>query len=1041
MARLKLFIVAAFLNAAIWGQTVPSALLVVRQYNITSASQYIDNRPNSRQSNSHSFCATGSGTWSMRLEYSDTSASGPYTSLGSSATVTNTSTNCIGFGLGYHAFIRLNPLVGSPTGTYTGWKDAFMQGGGSTGTALGSGMVLMTHDTTGAWSVLDPFGLPISTTGSTCQGLQEAINYAHTNGYELVVEGGGVLPPPGNQDHSLLTCTAPITIPTSHNSGYHFHNVDLKFTGSAAADFITFDTADDLYFDFNGQIIYSGNAAAIRFLAVNDNGETYIGFTSCRFWVHTIAIVNSGTLAPESTHGTAVRISPTNGSFINNSMDVLEINGGLIGVQVDNPAGGQSVNLNQFRSTAFHGQGQASILVGTSAGAAGAIYGNQWDMQLNPTSGGIGADIWGGQNDGNGTGGDFYRLSIAGGSTGVRLNSSAVKNTLLITRNAATTRITDSSTLKDNLFAEAWQRGAGAPTNNCYVGQLYFNTSALAGQNLYGCTSTNVWTVEAGSGTGSVTVLSGTTDPSSGPISCTPVGTGTVTVYFRTDTSPRQYWWCDTLNHWQYIFSSATGFLASTNGGLNVNASAFTGILKMTSGTASVATAGTDYAVATNGTNGQGLTSNGAGGFGTAVTFAPSATTDALNASNISSGTLGNARLGANVVRTDQTNTYTTGSQNFQSATSLTLPAAASLTASANQIGVDSSTGYYHINVSATDRILPYRATTLPTNGNCVQWGALGILAEAASSCGSGGGSGAICTVVRTSSTVMTVATSASASAPCILAIGNKSYLFTTAVTFTISANGGTGYIYMTSAGGITIGYGGGTFAGGNVTTVGGTATFGVTAFPDDALPLAIVTATTATWDVAITQEKPESSGMPIFLAGSNIVLTKTNTSITIASSGAPSNDLSLDFPAHSGYYGASTPNGIPSIAFTTSAGARTQYYDFVVPPSWTGTLADVRLWIASDGTDATKTYRLTVSVGCSGIAGGAIVYNAGSNFSMNDSATQYVAIGTTVTSVNITNCVAGGLMVLRVVDEGTTAAVYTSPSNHFLFAGSMKWH
>lgn len=363
-------------------------------------------------------------------------------------------------------------------------------------------VVRMVHDAAGVWTVADPNGTAINIAGSTCQGLPEAIAYAHTNGYSLVVDGGGVLPPPGNQDRSLLTCTAPLSIPTAHNNGYRFYNVDLKFTGSASSDFITFDSADDLTFEFEGQIIYSGNAAAVRFLATNDNGESYIGVTSSSFHVHTIAIVNAGTLAPESTHGIGVRLSATNGAIINSSFDFLEINGGLTGIQIDNPAGGLSVNLNQFKSTAFHGQGTAGVLVGTSAGAAGSIYGNEWDMQLNPTSGAVGVDVWGGQNDGNGTGGDFYRLSIAGGSIGVRLNSSAVKNTFLISRNAATTRITDNSTLKDNLFVEPWQRGTGVPAMNCYTGQMFFRTDATAGSNIYGCTSPNVWTLQSGSGTG-----------------------------------------------------------------------------------------------------------------------------------------------------------------------------------------------------------------------------------------------------------------------------------------------------------------------------------------------------------------------------------------------------------------------------------------------------------------------------------------------------------------------------------------------------------
>lgn len=44
-----------------------------------------------------------------------------------------------------------------------------------------------------------------------------------------------------------------------------------------------------------------------------------------------------------------------------------------------------------------------------------------------------------------------------------------------------------------------------------------------------------------------------------------------------------------------------------------------TGIVKVTAGSAGLAVAGADYAVATNGTSGQVLVSNGAGGFGTAV--------------------------------------------------------------------------------------------------------------------------------------------------------------------------------------------------------------------------------------------------------------------------------------------------------------------------------------------------------------------------------------------------------------------------------------
>jgi len=72
-----------------------------------------------------------------------------------------------------------------------------------------------------------------------------------------------------------------------------------------------------------------------------------------------------------------------------------------------------------------------------------------------------------------------------------------------------------------------------------------------------------------------------------------------------------------------------------------------TGILKNTTATGvpSIAVAGTDYSVATNGTNGQALTSNGTGGFGTAVTLATVATSG--SASDLTAGTLAAARGGA----------------------------------------------------------------------------------------------------------------------------------------------------------------------------------------------------------------------------------------------------------------------------------------------------------------------------------------------------------------------------------------------------------
>jgi hypothetical protein len=51
------------------------------------------------------------------------------------------------------------------------------------------------------------------------------------------------------------------------------------------------------------------------------------------------------------------------------------------------------------------------------------------------------------------------------------------------------------------VFTKPLQSGASLP-GTCAVQQLFWLTTATAGQNLYGCTATNTWTLEGGSGAG-----------------------------------------------------------------------------------------------------------------------------------------------------------------------------------------------------------------------------------------------------------------------------------------------------------------------------------------------------------------------------------------------------------------------------------------------------------------------------------------------------------------------------------------------------------
>jgi hypothetical protein len=250
---------------------------------------------------------------------------------------------------------------------------------------------------------------------------------------------------------------------------------------------------------------------------------------------------------------------------------------------------------------------------------------------------------------------------------------------------------------------EAYAQGAVTP-GTCSVGQIFFSTTASAGQNLYFCGATNAWTQMSGAVStvfgraGTVTAQTG--DYTYAQISGTP-----------TALAPN---------------GPASGDLGGTYPSptvWQVNGAAIpsSGVLKANSSHQIVqATAGSDYAPATSGSSV--LKGNGSGGFASAtagtdymgvstpvqaaqmpaltgdcsttagslattcgktngVAFAASATTDATNAGNISTGTLSAARLPATAMQTSLSNTISGGTQDFHAAAH-TLPEATGLTAS-----------------------------------------------------------------------------------------------------------------------------------------------------------------------------------------------------------------------------------------------------------------------------------------------------------------------------------------------------------------------
>lgn len=194
------------------------------------------------------------------------------------------------------------------------------------------------------------------------------------------------------------------------------------------------------------------------------------------------------------------------------------------------------------------------------------------------------------------------------------------------------------------------------------------------------------------------------------------------------------------------INSTTHAFVAGSNGTTLVHAVAATGTGTATTCTNQVVTVISGVAAPTCTT--------------LAATFLPAATPQSVtNDTNVTgsiaaqvltlgwTGTLAKTRTLSTTVYTDQSNTYTTGTQDMSAATAFKAPVGAGFTTAANgALGYDTTNKNWHGFQNGVDSFLisaPVSGTYV--NGDCVQWGvAAGVitLSDTGSACGTGGGGG-----------------------------------------------------------------------------------------------------------------------------------------------------------------------------------------------------------------------------------------------------------------------------------------------------------
>ena len=144
-------------------------------------------------------------------------------------------------------------------------------------------------------------------------------------------------------------------------------------------------------------------------------------------------------------------------------------------------------------------------------------------------------------------------------------------------------------------------------------------------------------------------------------------------------------------------------------------------------------------------------------------------------------------------------------------------------------------------------------SSAAPGSGQALAWNATTSRWEPQTVSGGGGGTGATMAsqlgdfvVTRSNATTLTIGAGCSVSTPCNVRFGSLVYSVPGGGTATVAGGSGLAYIYVSSAGVLTVGH--------NLTvncTAGCTAQSGITSFPADAVPLFIWSATAGAWDSA----------------------------------------------------------------------------------------------------------------------------------------------------------------------------------------------
>ncbi len=553
----------------------------------------------------------------------------------------------------------------------------------------------------------------------------------------------------------------------------------------------------------------------------------------------------------------------------------------------------------------------------------------------------------------------------------------------------------------------------------CSVGEMFLNTSAAAGQNLYVCTTTNGWSVQGGamptiggdaSGTPADLTVTGIQGhpvsgvaPASGQVLTwnattaqwtpnNPTGVSTGAAYstsFTTQTSVTIAGTAHQLNTANLLvtcYDTETPEMEVEPDTISVNPLTY-------DVTVNFATAQSGRCVVSSGGSGGGsgasLSTSNVYSSGAKQTMAASSTTAGLSLTPAplpTSPVAGDLAVDANDNNTFKTfngSSWVAGAggggayaSSFTSQTAVTIPGTAHQLNTANLVVYcyDTETPAMEVDPDTVSVNLTTYDVTI--NFATAQSGRCVVSSGGSGSGGSGsGGSGAAgatmaaqlgdLAVVSSGANTLTIGPNCSTATPCNVKAGNQTYSYTTNSTVTLTSGTGTAYFYVDANGLLTVGH--------NLAltcTAPCVAVSGVTGFPANSVPLFTWLATNNTWN------NGSGTDYRAFLSAQNIA---AGTGLAL-STGGPQTSVGVDTAVVPTYLIASGTLNFATIA----AGACTTDQTFGLPganpgdpvasgwPALPGGLLGT-MWVSGSGTLSVRLCNLSAAP----VSTGSSVYTA----------------------------------------------------------------